>query len=258
MIEIDANIAADADTNDRDISDRSAKSAYLKRAPLSDGQRAELVSHAERTGVGAMQLLRGMRDKPAGLTAPVVGNWLNGKAQTAVPAHVDYMLAKWSTLPSNIRIALTSDLRAALIAEIERTGKGPVQILKRATDVPDGLSHAMIQSWTSDRPKPGTVGEAHWAYVMARYRALPIGTSPSKLSGRILRSCQIEISESDLAELRHHRARTGIGSALLLRNVGDKPSGLTPAMISAWLSGEAKKATPDLVTYVLARYRAWP
>lgn len=143
-------------------------------------------------------------------------------------------------------------MRGALNAELHRSGTGPVQILKRASDVPAGLSHLIIQSWASDGPKPGTVGQAHWDYVMARLRALPDGASSSTLSLRALRSLQVEINADDLTELRHHREQTGIGGAILLRNAPDKPSVLSPAIISAWLSGEAKKAVPDLVAYVLA------
>lgn len=135
---------------------------------------------------------------------------------------------------------------------------GAVQILKRAKDIPPGLTHQIIQSWTSDGTKPNTASETHWHYVMARLAAMPDCVPASARLVGAGNKLKIEIAPDDLAELRHHRERTGIGGGILLRNASDKPAGLTPTMISNWLSGTVNKAVPELVAYVLARYRAWP
>ena len=258
MTESEVDTARQPGLSDREIARRSIRSAYLKPEPLAPEILAELREHAERTGVGAMRLLRGASDKPSGLTATVIGRWLNGKAESAVPSHVEYALERWAALPTNRRIPLTAGMRAELIAEFARTGKGPVPILKQARDIPDGLTRQIIQVWASDKPKPGTVGETHWDYVMSRLRALPDGAPSASRLNKAGRMRQVEISASDLAELLHHRERTGIGGALLLRSAKDVPAGLTPAMISGWMSGQAKKADPAMVAFTLARYRAWP
>jgi hypothetical protein len=246
-----------ADTNALP-SARSTRSIYLKREPLTEAKLAELRAHAERTGIGAMLLLRGARDKPAGLNAYIVSTWINYSAQSAVPVHVEYALARWAGLPTNRRIAFTDEMRSTLAAEFTRTGSGPVQILKRANDVPAGLAHPIIQSWKSGRPKPATIGEAHWNYVMARLHALPNARAISATDSIQADRQLTVIAAEDLAELRHHRQRTGIGGAILLRGATDKPTGLTPAMISGWLSGAIQKARPQFVAYVIARYRTWP
>lgn len=135
---------------------------------------------------------------------------------------------------------------------------GAVQILKRAKDIPPGLTHQIIQSWTSDGTKPNTASETHWHYVMARLGTLPDHVATPARFVQTEHQRKVEITADEFAELHHHRQRTGIGGAVLLRDASDKPAGLTPGMISAWLSRQATRAAPGLVAYVLARYRAWP
>lgn len=205
-----------------------------------------------------MKLLRGATDKPVGLKSDMVRRWMAGQVRDAVPSHVTYILARWSALPTNKRVPLTPDMRAQLNAEFRRTGIGPVLVLKRAPDVPSGLTHQIIQAWASNRPKPNTVSETHWAYVMGRLSAMPnFEVAPVRFVETEHQS-KVEITADEFGELHHHRQRTGIGGAILLRNASDKPAGLTPGMISAWLSRQATRAAPGFVAYVLARYRAWP
>ena len=238
--------------------DSEQKSASLRREPLPPDTVAQLRDHAERTGIGAMRLLRGAKDRPAGLTASMIGQWLRGATQMAAPAHVTYVIARWATLPSNKRLSLTPEMRAQLNAEFLRTGSGAVVLLKRATDIPPGLTHQIIQSWASDRPKPGTVGETHWNYVMARLGSMPDNIAAPVRFTETAHQHKVEITAEEFAELHYHRQRTGIGGVALLRAASDKPGGLTPAMISAWLSRQATRAAPGFVAYVLGRYRAWP
>ncbi|AZI37880.1 hypothetical protein NT2_13_00790 [Caenibius tardaugens NBRC 16725] len=227
-----------------------------KREPLAAETVAQLRGHAERTGVGAMRLLRGAKDKPAGLTSNVIAHWLRGAAQYANPVHVAYVMERWAALPTNKRLAFTSEMRAHLAAEFLRTGSGPVPLLKRASDMPSGLTHQMLQSWLHG--EPGTVGEAFWDHVTGCLRALPDDPRKQPRRGRPKGESHDKIDEIELAELQHHRKRTGIGPTMLLRRAADKPAMLTPPMVSQWLNGVTERADPKLVAYVLARYRAWP
>jgi hypothetical protein len=212
-----------------------------------------------------MRLLRGTKDKPAGLNSATINQWLTGRLQSAVPSYVGYVLAKWSALPTNNRVPLTPEMRALLNAEFARTGTGPVLILKRATDTPQGLTHAVIQTWASDDgdARPNTVNEAYWNYIIARLATMPdcIAVPAQVIPARLVKTRykgKVEITADELTELHHHRQRTGIGGVFLLRNASDKPAGLTAAMVSAWLSRQTRRAEPGFVAYVLARYRAWP
>lgn len=238
--------------------DSEKKLPAIKREPLSPATVEQLRYHAERTGVGAMRLLRGAKDKPAGLKSDMVGRWMTGKLREAAPDHVAYILARWATLPTNNRIPLTAEMRAQLRAEFRRTGSGPVLLMKRAPDIPPGLTHQIIQDWVSNRPKPHTASETHWNYVSGRLGAMPDYVVAPVRFVETLHQRKIEITADEFAELHHHRQRTGIGGAILLRGASDKPEGLTPGMVSGWLNRHATRAAPGFVAYVLARYRAWP
>ena len=61
----------------------------------------QLRSHAERTGVGGRSaiLLRGQKNIPEGLTANIIGHWFTGRAEIALPEHINYVLNRYRALP---------------------------------------------------------------------------------------------------------------------------------------------------------------
>lgn len=63
--------------------------------PISDEQLEELRFHRNRTGMGGGRLLNGATDKPAGLNSAMVTSWLGGQTRTALPEHLDYILARY-------------------------------------------------------------------------------------------------------------------------------------------------------------------
>ena len=235
---------------------RRRKAPPRRRDILSEDTIAQLRGHAERTGVGPMRLLRGARDKPARLNASVIEHWIAGQVRTAAAGHVAYVMARWAALPSNRRIVLTCEMRERFRAELRRTGQSPVSALKGASDIPPSLSKQILRTWARNHPTPHTTSEANWTFIMAL-----LGTMPdhAPVCARFVETqYKVAITADEFAQLHHHRKRTGIGGAILLRYAADKPAGLTPGMISAWLSRQAKSADPGFVAYVLARYRAWP
>jgi hypothetical protein len=232
----------------------SKRVVRVKREPLSEETRLRIRAEIERTGIGPMRLLRGKLDKPGGLTSQMVESWMSGAVQSAVPGHVTFLLERWGALPTNRLMMLTPDMANILAAECRRTGMGPVTVLRRASDLPGGLTQQVIQTWVDQSTRK--VSAIHWDYIMTRLRGMPDASGAVK-SNFVRRNARQEIGADDLAELRRYRERTGIGGAILLRNASDKPAGLTPSMISSWLSGVAKTAEPGHVAYVLGRYRSW-
>lgn len=65
---------------------------------LTDAERAALRAHRKRTGLGAARLLNDAADKPKGLSAAMISGWLTGKTQTADPALIAYVLARYADL----------------------------------------------------------------------------------------------------------------------------------------------------------------
>lgn len=60
--------------------------------------RAQIAAEHSRTGLAGARLLKGARDKPEGLTAGVINNWLSGAAQSARSDHLEYVLQLWRAI----------------------------------------------------------------------------------------------------------------------------------------------------------------
>lgn len=232
---------------------KSVAEKYRAGAAISEDDLTELRRLREATGVGGAVLLNGANDKPAGLTAAIINGWVTGAIRTARPDFVSYVLARyraWSRSPT-----ISADDIAEIRDHIRRTGTAPALVLRKAPDVPHGLTSGLVSRWIAGQSDAGS--PEHIAYILGRYRAWPdsVSDTPNLETGS---SERLAISAEELAELRSHRERTGIGGANLLRNALDIPTGLTASMISSWLIEATKSAAPEHLAYVLARYRAWP
>ena len=225
-----------------------------ERIPITAEMVAELRGHMERTSISSMRLLHNAKNKPRGLTSGMIETWLCRAVVTAKPEHFIYAMARWSALPDNPRVALTPDMTALLNAELVRTGLGPVTVLEKIGKRPHGLTWQIVQAWAH-----GTVDAAyvaHWNGLTAQLRSLPDAAAGPR-NGLAGSQARRAITADELAELRAHRERTGIGGAILLRTAADIPAGVTPSMISGWVNASIKSANPDHLAYVLARYRSW-
>lgn len=160
-------------------------------------------------------------------------------------------------------IDVTADMAALLRAEFVRTGYEARNFLDGAVDLPERLNARIVQGWLYSEAK--TTDAMLWEYVVARLAAMPDRDGPPPLNPprkprKIATNTpdHAPIRISDLALLRAHRERTKVGGAVLLRGAIDKPDGLTPAMISLWLSGKTLTAKPEHIEYVLAGYATLP
>lgn len=137
--------------------------------PLTKAQQRALQREHQRTGVGPMALLRGRKDKPAGLTAGMVNTWLNGSCTSAQPGHIAYVLARWRQ--ASPIVAISDEIRTELLAHKDRTDIGAIALLRRDEDKPDKLTPALLQTWLSGICR--SARQDHLDYVLRRYRALP-------------------------------------------------------------------------------------
>lgn len=129
----------------------------------------------------------------------------------------------------------------ALRIEIERTGTGIRKLLGARADVPEGLTLNVVTSWLDGRVR--SARKEHYDYLIACYREAPR---------------HLEITDELRRELSDHRARTGIGPAVLLNGAPDIPEGLNVGIIESWFSGICGKALEAHLRFVLGRYQAWP
>ena len=153
--------------------------------PLTGSIRAELRYQRTRTCVGAGPLLLRRDDKPRGLTASVVGSWLDGRTKSAREHYLHYVLTTWRALPTASTpvspsraskphrefIAVTPRIRDSLHQHKKRTGRGPHSLLSDMPDVPEGLTPRVIMGWLEGRSK--TARWEHIDYVRKLWRRVP-------------------------------------------------------------------------------------
>jgi hypothetical protein len=134
-------------------------------------------------------------------------------------------------------------VRAALLAEKERTGVGPHALLSRAGDVPRGLSITTILEWLNGARLTGR--PRHIAWTLQTWRSLPSVS-------------WVEITPALLRTLKSERSRTGIGPKALISRMPRLPDGLTSAIIATWFRRAARGARADHIAFVLDAYKALP
>lgn len=134
--------------------------------------RATLTGHQERTGVGPTKLLKNTRgNRPEGLRAHIITNWIEGKNKTLRRDHLDYVLKLWSEIPDGPeRIEITPEIRATLCRHRDRTGIGSHAITTIRDDCPEGLSSGIIQYWLDGKTK--TARRDHLEYIIGLWSGL--------------------------------------------------------------------------------------
>lgn len=125
----------------------------------------------------------------------------------------------------------------------EKTGVGSVALLKNQRDCPEHLSPHDIQNWLEGRLI--SVPPEHLAYVLEKWESLPVFEFG-------------KITEEILDVLKEHWHRTKVGPDTLLKDAADKPEGLRPHIIAAWLNARSRSYRKDHLKYVLERWGAMP
>ena len=147
---------------------------------------AGIARELDRTGLTPRSFLDDVGAAPRGLAARSVRGWLHGHAKTARGQFLSFVLARLAERPDGTlplpgrrprrppsnrqdHLPITPAERAALQAELARTGIGGTVLLRSAPDKPAGLSAGMISGWLGGSIK--TARPHHLAYVLARYAA---------------------------------------------------------------------------------------
>jgi len=219
-----------------------------------------LRAERERTGVEVAALYRGIPDCPAGLKPHTIWHWLDGKVGSARIDFYKTVLAAWRSLPDapllegealglgplvqhGDRVALSEDARGRLRELQDASGIGAVKLLDEAARdghmIPDGLKHSTILQWMSGATQSAKA--RHLAFVVGRWQ---------EAAARGLE--WIDLTPDIQAQLAPLRA-AGLLPSKILNDAADKPDGLTPAIISRWLSGKVKRVRVDYLEWVLGR-----
>jgi hypothetical protein len=113
----------------------------------------------------------------------------------------------------------------------------------------------MITTWMRGITK--SAREDHFAYVLARWRAMPDQAAFPKAQSKAAQGGRdverLPIPQDILDKICTERGRTGLTTALFNGRT-DAPQGFSNTMLSNWLAGTAKTARPDHLEYVLQCY----
>lgn len=227
---------------------------------LSTNELKALKVERERTGVDVVALYRVIPNCPEGLWPHTIWHWLDGKAGSARIDFYKTVLATWQALPDapmlegealglgpliqqGDRVVLNDTARERLRELQDASGLGAVRLLDEAAQdgqtIPEGLKHTAILQWMNGATQSAKA--AHLAFVVERWReAAARGLEWVDLTPEI---------QAQLIPMRE----AGLIPGKILNDAPDKPDGLTPAIISRWLSGKVKRVRVDYLEWVLGR-----
>ena len=167
-------------------------------------------------------------------------------------------------LADNVRCLSEKD-RAAMRAEIKRTGVSVLKLFDEATDVPEGLTARCVNRWLGKIVRQAP--QAHFDYVMRCWAALEADHGRYDSNGeRRMPSGRrwpregelwIEVTEGMANELRVEMARTGLDTFAALALLSEA-NGLTARRIRAWLYREVRTTNAEHWTLVMDALRAAP
>lgn len=217
-----------------------------ERVPLTPDMIAELHDERDRTGVSVTRLLK-VSDRPREeVSASTISNWLTGACATVILDHFDHILSLWRALPSNPYIEITDEVHAQLIAEVERTGIGPVALFRGVRPShANGLRSSLVASWLSGKTK--TAQKLHLDFVMQRWRSLPDQEAN-----------WLPVEKAHIEHVREELRRTGVSQVSLVRSKDDAPDGLTFPVFRSFLHGKLKCIRRDHYSYLVSSLEKLP
>ncbi len=243
-----------------------------KKIIIPDEILQKLHHHWKRTNIGPEKLLKLGSSVPRGLTSPMICQWLYKKTKTAREDHLDFVLEQWEALPESKRrtfskgrtarlpqtmqgcVEVTPEIIKQLRELRNTTGVGVNHLLKKAKDLPEGLTIGVVSGWFNGGT--ATARKDHLEYMVQKWEAL--ANSGQEIKNRYItnKDGYEPISQQDLEEMRHYRDMLNLLPGHLLKISDDVPEGLTNSMIGGWLSGVTQNTNPEFVSWVLERCRA--
>ncbi len=234
----------------------------LPRVPID---RALLLQHKKRTGLGAVRLLKKQQDIPMGLSPYMVSGWLAGNTKTAIERYYNYVLTLYKSLPEKRLRPKKQKLKAStvlyrqdrtvitpeILRELHRYRQLkllPREIFRTIPFDPANPNPSMVSQWIQGKTK--SVHKKDLAMVL-------------KLSRKILAEIskpKVKISDDIRTEILGHMKRTNVSSQNLLEKADMVPFGLHPNTIQSWIKGKGAfdSALPYHLDYVLDRWRSLP
>lgn len=127
----------------------------------------------EATGYTPRTLLAFILNRPEGLTAVTISNLMEGRLKTIRKDHWDAITTAYADIKKKgmERIPFTTDMRAQLDSDREKTGLGAKLIYRVMTVHPEGLTDGMIAALFEGKVE--STRKDYWQAICDAYAALP-------------------------------------------------------------------------------------
>jgi hypothetical protein len=195
---------------------------------LSDADRHLLKAEQERTSVRGHALVNQAKDAPKGLTGYIIASWHDGI--TAKKLWLDWVFARYKTLPDARRVDVTVEETQLLRDEAKRTGVNFYGLIKNSTNVPEGLNESIIHTWIRGLSK--TALPKHLIWTIEAYAALPEALP------------EIDITPDIVQSLREAKSKTRVGLSAIFMDVSAVPAGFDIQAADRILSGAMATPVP--------------
>lgn len=146
----------------------------------TDGQKSLAMNKLQRIykfgKYGPEDLLVGKSDVPVGLSSRMVWEMVRGNKWKYIPKnYLDYLIKNFLShdrlFGNDDWISLPDEKRCILVQERDRTDISPAMLLRRADNVPTGLTGKLISDWMDGRTK--TLRRAHLQFVISEWKKHP-------------------------------------------------------------------------------------
>ncbi len=217
-----------------------------ERVPIDQKIQRELQKHRKRTNIGAISLLKG-RELPDGLSAGIVSSWLSGRAKSASPSLLSYVLELWRSLPDASgkrtyplrpgRIHITPAMIREMKQAWERTGVGPYALVTGSKMLRD-LNPKIVSLWMCGSAT--TARKEQFDRVMEAWSIPMLEERPT-----------MDLTDKHLQTLLSLLEETNFNLPLFFKRDQYAPDGLTLNVVRGWLRGTTKTVRKKHYNYMV-------
>ena len=210
---------------------------------LTEEMAADLKKEANRSGVGAMGIIKSGNNVPDGLTWAMVQYYFAHAGNRPVTLRKDYydwILNTLRALPAKAaKIEITSEMRNHLIEEMTRTRKGPGLIIKGLGADSSALTEPIIKNWAGNIK---SANAADWQKVIDYLHEQPT---------------ILKVTAEMQSFLKAEHNRIGMGASEVLKNTSS-PNGLSVKKIFAISSSPRAVIDKADWDWYVAKVSAYP
>lgn len=148
---------------------------------VSEETLLDLRKEISRSGMSARNILVRAENIPEGLTVFHAENLVRGLLRKTRRDYLEFLLSEWKKQAdtSTRRITITREMLAHMLKERERTGLGPMALLRGTqNERPQGLTTNLMDSWLVGNTK--SARKDHLDFVLRRWKETPSSISDSR------------------------------------------------------------------------------